>query len=627
MKVKRIPSFVIILIFSIIITIPTVNGATPQRKIKDRYLYKQANKYLDNNKYKKALEIYNKLLKKAKYNSELNYKIGVCYFNLAGNNNKAIEFLEKAIRYNRSIKNIPHKFRFQLAKAYHKEHRFNKSISLYKQLLDRISHRNVSFIKEVEQALKVSKNAAELIKKPVHIKIVNLGGAINSAYSDHSPSISADEQTMVFTSRRKGTGGKLDADGQYFEDIYMTKKIDGVWQPAKGIDDLNTNEHDASISISPDGRELYIYKANNIVNNKKNVGDIFVSKLERGRWSTPKSLGKNINSPYKENDASISADGNTIYFSSNRPGGFGGMDIYMAKKQENGEWGKAVNLGETINTKENDDAPFIFYDNTTLYFSSAGHKTMGGLDIFKSEFKNGKWQAPVNLGYPINSVEEDIFYKPAIDGKHAYLASYRKDNLGETDIYLLTIPEKKKSNLYVYKGRIIDEKGTAIDGAKVELLEKQQKIKEYLSDESNGNFFFIVDVNKNYHLKVTADGFIPVTKKITSNHIQNNSSHTVALKSMNESKPINEVVSLQTDIPESIPLNRKYTIQIMALKENFVPASYFKNLQGVKIMRCNDGYVRYFYGIYNNEEEAEKELPNIIKKGCFDAFTRVYFEE
>jgi hypothetical protein len=238
---------------------------------------------------------------------------------------------------------------------------------------------------------------------------------------------------MLFTSTRidSAAGKNLEDEGR--EDIYESKRINGQWtKPVNVGSPLNTDYHDACLRFNSKENKLYIYRSKNY--------DIYVSKkLEKG-WSKPKSMGRNISSYYGEYSMYITEDEQTIYFSSDRPGGYGGLDIYKSELGKNGIWGKAINLGPTINTKENEDAPFLSQDGTKLYFSSEGHETMGYYDIFVSKLEDGQWQTPQNMGYPINSAAQDSYFTLSIDGKKAYFSSSREGGQGVYDIYVVTMP-------------------------------------------------------------------------------------------------------------------------------------------------------------------------------------------
>ena len=178
-----------------------------------------------------------------------------------------------------------------------------------------------------------------------------------------------------------------------------------IWLEPKPIESINTESHDACIALSIDGQTLFMYN-----NSEENGGDIYYSRLDGDEWGVPVPLPGEVNTKYWEGHMTISSDEKVMYFSSDRPGGLGGRDIYKAEKLANGEWGNVTNLGPTINTSKNEDAPYLHLDKRTLYFSSEGFNSMGGYDVFYSEIDNGEWTEPINMGCPINTTENDKFY-------------------------------------------------------------------------------------------------------------------------------------------------------------------------------------------------------------------------
>lgn len=556
----------------------SLNASPKKQKITSKRKYNIAEKFLANGNYSRASVIYKELLEKNSRNSDLNFKLGVCYLNMVSEKEKSVDLLENAIQYTNSKNNVSLDVYFNLAKAYHTNYQFREALKVYKDMMQIISPQNTEFRNEIKREMKMCKNGLELVKSPVNISIVNLGNKINTEFAEHSPGVTADESMMVFTSRRNGTGSKIDIDGQYFEDIYISHLVNGKWTEPQGIAKLNTIDHDASISVSADGQELYIYKAGYLSRKESEGGDIYVSRLDGDNWTTPEKLGPSINSKSKESHISISADARTIFFSSDRPGGYGGMDIYTVSKLPNGKWGKAKNLGPAINTEYNDDAPFIHPDGKTLYFSSAGHKTMGGLDIFKSVNIKGRWTTPMNIGYPINSTDDDIYYTPTPDGKRAYFASYRKGSKGRTDIFLVKTPDAEKVGLFVLKGKIINSQGQVVAGSKVTVSKNGKTVGIYTPNSATGKFLFIVDAGKKYNIEIVADGYrtlrtilnIPPEYANKENHsvitllpltLRTKSEadypKTLELIDIEESK-LNQVMdeSLQAD---SIPENKKFT--------------------------------------------------------------------
>ncbi|WP_277482901.1 OmpA family protein [Catalinimonas alkaloidigena] len=351
---------------------------------------------------------------------------------------------------------------YSIGRAYQYGLEFEKAFEFYNHYLAKLAkdteYRGEDKIpqSQVKRRIYECENGMEFVANARNFTITNIGSEINSNSLDYAPVINADETIMIFTSRRKE--GNLNEnvydDNFGYEDIFISRKVDGKWMPAENIGEtVNTLYFESNLSLSADGQQLYIYR-------DENNGDIYVSdRKSDGNWSQPVPLSDNINSSYSENSVSISPDGQTIYFSSNRPGGYGGLDLYKCEKDRRGEWGKVTNLGDKINTPFDEDGVFIDYDNTTLYFSSRGRKGMGGYDIFKSErdaeAETETWTEPVNLGHPINTPDDDIFFVSTKDGMRGYYATVRNDGVGYLDIYMVEIPDldadqeklgKQKSN-------------------------------------------------------------------------------------------------------------------------------------------------------------------------------------
>lgn len=370
-----------------------------------------------------------------------NYKAGDFHMRTVGK--------ELAVNYFLKVLEIDPEFRFDISywigRSYHYGMQFDNALAYYnrykQKLLEKDGYRgrDRTELPEVERRIFECENAIEYVANPSHYSIVNVGSAINSEYDDFGPVVNEDETLMVFTTRRRD--GNLNqnvfSDNKPYEEIFYSEKKDGVWQPAQNIGEVvNTVYHSSTLALSADGQQLFIYQDDN-------NGDIFESsRKDDGTWTFPQSMSENINSEgFKESSISISPDGSILFFASDRPGGLGGIDIYYSIKDGSGEWTRSRNLGEVINTEYDDDGPFIDYDGKTLYFSSRGRKGMGGYDIFKSEYDSakGKWTEPENLGFPINTPDDDVYFVSTKDGKRGYYASVREDGQGFTDIYMVTI--------------------------------------------------------------------------------------------------------------------------------------------------------------------------------------------
>ncbi len=336
---------------------------------------------------------------------------------------------------------------FMLGQAFHYSEKFDSAILLYDRY-SRLLARSLDYEKSkkinlVNRKIFECNNAKIMMAQPVDVKVTHLSAEINSPYPDYAPAINADETLMIFTTRRpeENTNVKVAVDHEYYEDIFYSRKVNGEWTPARNMSGpLNNPYHNASVNLSPDGKAMLLY-------HDSNGGDIYASFLKPDgvTWTTPADL-QGINTPYIENSASVTADGQRIFFTSNRPGGYGGTDIYMCTKDAKGRWVNPENLGPQINTELDEDAVFISASGKHLYFSSNGHAGMGDLDIYRSAFNEAtqQWNKPINMGYPINSVENDIYFVLTGDEGFAYVSSVREENIGDEDIYKLDIRNWKE---------------------------------------------------------------------------------------------------------------------------------------------------------------------------------------
>jgi outer membrane protein OmpA-like peptidoglycan-associated protein len=356
---------------------------------------------------------------------------------------KSLEYFRRAWKLD---PNVDPDILYFLGQAYHYSEKFDSAILFYDRH-NRVLARSLNFdksvkINEVNRKIFECRNAVIYKANPVMVTIVDLDDKINSEYPDYAPTISEDESIMVYTTRRPGENmnERVAIDHEYYEEIFYSEKINGVWQPAKNAGvPINTNYHNASVNISPDGKEMIVY-------HDTNGGDLFVSNRKAdGSWSTPNTM-EGINTEFLESSATLTEDGKTIYFTSNRPGGYGGTDIYRCELDKSGNrWINITNLGPLVNTELDEEGVFISANGLHLYYSSNGLAGMGDLDIYRSTYDKEKqeWSEPVNLGYPINSVENDIYFVLTADEKFAYMSSLREENIGEQDIYKIDMQNWK----------------------------------------------------------------------------------------------------------------------------------------------------------------------------------------
>ncbi len=357
---------------------------------------------------------------------------------------------EKSLEYFRRAWNLDPKvdpdILYYLGQAYHYSEKFDSAILFYDRY-NRILARSLNYdksvkINEVNRKIFECRNAVIYKANPVQVTIVDMNDRINSEYPDYAPTISEDESLMVFTTRRpsENMNARVAVDHEYYEDIFYSEKVNGEWQRAKNAGvPINTSYHNASVNISPNGKEMIVYHDNN-------GGDLFVSvRKSDGSWAAPQAM-EGINTEYLESSATITENEKTIYFTSNRPGGYGGTDIYTAQLDKSGNrWINVKNLGPLVNTELDEEGVFISANGKNLYYSSNGLAGMGDLDIYRSSFNTEKqeWGEPVNMGYPINSVENDIYFVLTADEKFAYMSSLRQDNVGEQDIYKIDMQNWK----------------------------------------------------------------------------------------------------------------------------------------------------------------------------------------
>jgi len=417
---------------------------------------------------------------------------------------------------------------FMLGRVKQLKGKLDEAIANYEQYL-KLQPKKSEVSVEAEDYIAQCNAAASMLKNPRNVRMTNLGESINTEYSDYSASVSADGKTMIFTSRRpESTGKKQDPeDGKFFEDIFIARKdsVSGKWMAAEPIEgNLNTEGHDANMSISADGKQIFVYR--NVGYTRS--GEIFVSKLGRtGKWSEAKPVEGDVNTSYFESSACVSPDGKTMYFVSERDkGGFGMGDIYMSRREGKNEWGKAVNLGPNINDEYDQIGVFMHPDGKTMYFASNSPKAIGGYDIFKTTFENGSWTKPENLGAPINTFGDERFFCMSTDGQTAWLSSDRTGTAGELDIWEIDFSSVKKETdanienattpivpkgpaLSIVSGKIIDSFAGELVEAELTITDRESGKSVSVQTDENGQYFSTLEGNKNYILQITKEGFAP----------------------------------------------------------------------------------------------------------------------
>jgi hypothetical protein len=503
-------------IFSIIILLLTVflSAAEAQKKKNqtgeelsqaEMDLWDDAEYFYEQKNYMRALQGFEQLVKAHPKDAYFNYMAGVCYLHKSDEKEKSLLYLLRADSIDHSLLEID----YFLGRANHLNYKFDEAIIYFNSFIG--SKPKPDKIITAQRYIEYCKNGKKLVDDEVEAQIDNIGNIINTAEQEYVPTISSDESVMIFTYRgKKSTGGLMNAkfesdkDGDYYEDVFISTKVDDQWIAPQSIGiNINTKNHDANIALSPDGQMLFIFRS-----TSKDKGDIYVSKLNGSTWGVPVRMGESINTKYWEGSVTISSDGKTLYFASEKPGGLGMRDLYRSYLLPNGQWSKAENLGPKINTPYNDDAPFLHVDGHTLFFSSEGHSSMGGYDVFYSSLDSvGAFTSPENLGFPVNTTEDDIYYVINADGERGYFASNRKGGFGQQDIYTVTPGFKGKKPVLALIVGFVKKDGNPVN-ANITLTDNKtgENKGTFNSNSSTGKYLIALTPGVEYKVAFEVEG-------------------------------------------------------------------------------------------------------------------------
>ncbi|MFI5203648.1 MAG: hypothetical protein ACHQF2_04060 [Flavobacteriales bacterium] len=612
-------------------------------------IFQEGEFWFDGGNYAKALEWYKKILIKYMDEDVLNLKAGICYLYQPDGYEKSLELLGKV---DKSIFKKS-ELSFFYGKALHLNLKFDEAIAEFKTFLDKKGGTK----QEREDAEKLLKNceyAKELMKNPVDVTIDNIGAPINTANFEYVPLITSDESTMLITYRgEKSVGGlqpMADESGieipQYAEDILISHRDSlGKWtEPELLHEQINTEGNDACVAFANDGSSFYMFRS---IDN--DLGTIYESHLEGQDWSEPKRLEGDINTKYWEGSFTISSDGQTAYFASERPGGKGKRDLYQATKLPDGTWGKVKNL-EELNTPYDDDAAFIHSSGLYLIFSSRGHMNMGGYDIFRASLVNDSvWANPVNLGYPINTPGDDKFYVVSADGKHGYYSSGKSGGLGTFDIYMSNpgLPGVKIVMAQV-KGVITLNDKPVKSNVQVTYTNTGKLQGDYANKEKSGDYLIDFPVGREYTITYKLDGFQSQLRTLSTKDINDfyevtydiafySDAYLDQLKRKQDSLKAlvaivtPPVVKKDTSQTSTFAIIRDYgnlskdgldfRVQIGAYNfpQNFVYTAV-KKIGGVERIKLDDNITRFVMGKFKTYNEAAAYRDRIIKAGITDAF-------
>lgn len=486
--------------------------------------------------YGDALEQYELASAYNTYNSQLNYKMGVCCV-YSEQKRDALNYFKRAYEFNNDVASDIH---LLLGRAYHFNHQFERAKEEYETFRDSLTEKErkkntIDLDKLIQECI----NGSALMDKMASAAVTNLGNTVNSPYDDYNPLIASSGNRMFFTSRREHVldNTRNPLDNKFNEDIYVSFFRNNQWEQAQNAGKkINSMYNEAALSLTDGDSLLYIYYGNS------DDGDIYVSEFKKGNWGSPKKVSGKFNSGQRETTLSFDAHKKTVYFiSASKKSTLGGTDIFISRKDEKGKWGKPENLGPTINTPFDEEAVFLHPDGKSLFFSSKGHNSMGGFDIFKSTLlENGEWSAPQNMGFPINSAGDDLFYSTYHDSTSAYISSMREDSYGMMDIYKVSyipelvyddfLPEAEEypevelawlsfpeegpvediNRSILLKGIVSDREDSVPLMARLEIIDMDinDVIATSLSDKETGSYSIRLEEKKNYGVEITCQGYM-----------------------------------------------------------------------------------------------------------------------
>ncbi|MDD4685607.1 MAG: OmpA family protein [Bacteroidales bacterium] len=514
--------------FLIIISLFLTQNLFAQNNPKAEKEFKKALDYLNKGKEDKAIESLNKVFSIAPDYPDALLCMAEIYYNKSNefdtNRLKAFPYYKRFVELHPSFDITAH---YRVGEFYLLEYNTEKAKQHFNYALS-----NYKTPKDQEKIDKTKRKLEQIafieysLKNPVEFEPRNMGENINTLYDEYLPTLTADEQTFIFTRLIPDTvdfGLKI----LMVEDFFQTNKVNGKWEMAEKMPTpFNSLENEGALSISPDGRTAYFTRCN--ARDGYGSCDLYYSERIGQRWTEPKNMGQTVNSSAWDSQPTIASDGRTLFFVSNRRGGKGKNDIWYTYKKDNDKWTKPINLDSTINTPGNDMYPFIHPSNTSLYFSSDYHLGMGGFDIFYSNIVDGKFTPAQNIGYPINTSSDETSFIVSPSGKKAIFSTSLKDSKGGKDLYEFDLYEKAQPTPVVYmKGKTFDKftsKPLAVN-FEVKDINKNSLIASSSSDPQTGEYLVVLPLGATYALNAWADGYLFYSENFKLNDISKSNSY------------------------------------------------------------------------------------------------------
>ncbi len=437
-------------------------------------LYSDALEFMISYDYSDALSIFLTLENRGYSNANIDYKIGECYLNIPGQKTRAIPFLKGAadkmsVNYSGSTLDeayAPFKTLLYLGIAYRLNYDFDNALLCFNNYLQRLDDTDTENRRLAEYHIERCNYARELIAAPARFHCDTLPDVINTSASNFNALVTADEKILVYMNQLK-----------FYDAVMHSARLDTGWQVPENLTPLIKSDGDHYVTgMSADGKKLLLTSY-----DPYQSGEIFTTEFDNGSWSALHKLNNAVNTIFNETHASLSPDGQVLYFTSDRKGGYGGLDIYKSVKGVDGEWEKPSNLGPLINTQYNEESPFLTSDGTKLFFSSQGHYNMGGYDVFYSSLGNdGNWLPPVNIGYPLNTPDDDLFFFPLDSGDIAYQSRFLP-SAAQMDIVRFTISAFGKPERFIVNGKMDIQAAPGFKASDVNVTFINKKVNDTLT--------------------------------------------------------------------------------------------------------------------------------------------------
>ena len=593
-----------------------------QNRNHERVLFNKALYRYEGGDYKASFKRFEELTKLNPNDCEYFLFAGLSLMNSSDSVSHALKWFDKGLQCDSAIGTTPEtRDDLLLAKGevLRALIRLDDAIEVYDRII--AQSKIPASLNEARLKKKQTQQYRLLVANAIPALINNIGAPINSPFDDHTACFNLRGDRIYFTSKRNG---KLDGHEGH-ERIFYSKKGDSTWLAPEILPVFDKElGHEAMLSLSCDESLMAVFQS---------IGgcqDVYAMSNQHGTWQHPVRFADPIGSQWNQTHVSFSSDLSTVFFTSDRPGGFGGLDIYMAKKLENNRWGEIRNLGPTINTSGDEETPFMHANGHTFYFASEGHNGMGRFDNFYAEMlSDSTFSEAGNMGYPINSMEDDFAFFPDIANRLSLLSSTRMEqSVGGCDLYLVELDSSYSSKVAVIKMIADDSLGTV-----TRVLIKRQVdsllVGDYRPLTTNGEYTACLETSYGYSLVNHTDTSEYCARTI---YLPDSLAYEVSKEvfTLNDvpffAEMIVEPPAIEETAPAENPRLKPFTIQVVALKRRplFVN-SYLRHLNrdAVRQFRCSDGYVRYLYGDFETRKEAVSELLKIRKSGRYaDAFVR-----